>query len=282
MAQNNRIDMVGRGLQRLGIGALVLAVVTVLPPPETSAITAREVLDKANALDDTTRHWNDLTQKMTLHIFGKRGGKRERQLRRFTKRLPGDEEKSISFFLAPPEVKGTGFLVWAHKGRDDEQWLFLPELKRTRRITAQSRDSSFMGTDFSFRDLEIMGEFQDWTENDAPAKLIREELLNETPCYVIELHPKQEGMSYTRILLWMEQEQLIARKLDFYDRKEKHVKTLTLDDVRMIGSVPTPHRLEMHNLKKGSHTVVDLADVEYDTDLADNLFTQRHLERGGR
>jgi len=162
----------------LRLGTVVLAITVSaagLCSPVAHALTGREILDKAKELDDTTRHWTDRTDKMTLHIYGKRGGKRRRDLEVFDKRYPGDEDKSILFFLSPPEVKGTGFLQWAHKGRDDDQWLYLPELKRTRRITARVRDQSFMGTDFSYRDLEILREIQDWTEEEAPAKLIGEE-----------------------------------------------------------------------------------------------------------
>jgi outer membrane lipoprotein-sorting protein len=139
-----------------------------------------------------------------------------------------------------------------------------------------------MGTDFSYRDLEILREIQDWTEEEAPAKLIGEEVVDGHACHMIELHPKLDGISYSRIIMWMDKEQLVARKMTYYDEDGEHVKTLDLTDIRDIGPIPTSHHMEMRNLKKGSHTVAELADVNYDVGLADDLFTERHLKRGGR
>jgi outer membrane lipoprotein-sorting protein len=250
-----------------------------LPPP-AGAVTAREVLDQAKQLDDTTRKWTDRVQTMTLRIHGKGGGVRERTLKVFDKRYGEGEDKAASFFLAPPDVKGTGFLQWAHQGRDDDQWLYLPELKRTRRITSRLRDQSFMGTDFTYRDLELLGEIQDWTEAEAPSKLVGTETIEGQACHVIELRPQQADRAYAKIMMWMDQAMLVARKLDFYDAQDAHVKTLAQLDVRDIGPIPTPHRLEMRNVKKGSHTEVALTDVRYDSGVPDDLFTERQLNRG--
>jgi outer membrane lipoprotein-sorting protein len=268
-------------MRRAALAAAIAAAGTILSSaPPAPAVTAREVLDKAKALDDTTRNWTDRTQKMALVIHDARGGERRRELQVYNKRYPNDEDKALSFFLAPAEVKGTGFLQWAHKKQDDDQWLYLPEFKRIRRITAQLRDESFMGTDFSYRDLEILGEIQDWTEDDAPSELTGEETVAGTACHVIAFRPAQEGMTYGRIVLWMDRERLVARKMDFYDREGTLVKSLALDEVRDVGPIPTAHKLEMRNLKKGSRTVVELTDVRYDAGLGDDLFTQRQLERG--
>jgi outer membrane lipoprotein-sorting protein len=176
-------------------------------------------------------------------------------------------------------VKGTGFLQLAHKTGDDDQWLYLPELKRTRRITSNLRDQSFMGTDFSYRDLEILNEIRNWTDKEAPAKLAGEEALDGEPCHVIELAPTQEG-GYAKIVVWMDKEQLVSRKMDFHDKSGKHVKTLLQGDVRDVGGIPTAHHLEMKNVEKGSSTDVKITEVKYDSGLSDDLFTERQLKRG--
>jgi len=261
-------------------GALVGLIVLAVVGRTTMGATAREVLDKARTLDDTTRKWTDRTQRMTLRIVDAGGAERQRDLKVFTKRYADGEEKAISFFLGPREVQGVAFLQWAHNGRDDEQWLYLPELKRTRQIAARMRDEPFVSTDFTFRDLEIMVEFLRWTDDQAPVKLVGEETLNGKATDVIELRPQLEGMPYQRLVLWMERDTLVPRKLDFYDQSGTHVKTLTLDDVREVNGIPTPHRLEMRNLPKGSHTLVELPEVSYNSGLADELFTQRYLDRG--
>jgi outer membrane lipoprotein-sorting protein len=256
-----------------------LAVAAMLGGP-AAARTAREILDQVKTLDDTTRKWTDRTQTMTLHIHSKGGGERQRSLKIYDKRYPDDENKTISFFLAPPEVEGTSFLQWAHKQRADDQWLYLPEFKRTRKITAQIRDQSFMGTDFSYRDLEILGEIQDWTEDDAPSALLGTESVDGHECHMIELRPAGKDAGYERIVLWMDAKGLVLRKMNFHEKGDALVKTLTLSDIRDVGPIPTAHRMEMQNVKKGTRTVVDLTDVRFDAGLADDLFTQRQLERG--
>ena len=261
------------------VGPIVLVALATIARPAAGA-TAREILDQVKALDDTTRKWTDRTQTMTLHIFSKGGGERQRTLKIYDKRQPDGEDKTISFFLAPPEVEGTSFLQWAHKQRDDDQWLYLPEFKRTRRITAQIRDQSFMGTDFSYRDLEILGEIQDWTEDDARSALLGAESVDGHDCHTIELRPKGDDEGYERIVLWVDKDGLVVRKMDFYEKGGVLVKTLALTDIRDVGPIPIAHRMEMRNVKKESRTAVDLSDVRFGADLSDDLFTQRQLERG--
>src|SRR5262245_31612846 len=117
----------------------VLSLMTLLPATAARAEeTARQILDRAKQLDDTTRKWTDRSETLTLTIHGKSGGDRERSLQIFDKRGANDEDKSLTFFLAPSEVKGTAFLQIRHPGKEDEQLLYLPELKRSRRIVAQA------------------------------------------------------------------------------------------------------------------------------------------------
>jgi len=257
--------------------ALVLAVLASKVAP---AATARELLERVKTLDDTTRHWTDRSETLTLVITDARGGERRRELEIRNKRYPGDEDKALSFFLSPPEVKGTGFLQWSHKQADDDQWLYLPAVRRTRRITAQLKDESFMGTDFSYRDLEILAEYQRWTEDEAPASLTGDEPVDGVACHVIALRPKQDGMAYGKLVLWLEHDRLVARRMDFFDHDDKAVKTLSFSDIRDVGAVPTAHTLEMRNLEKSSRTHVTVSDVAYDKGLDDEVFTQRYLERG--
>lgn len=243
--------------------------------------TARQILDKAKDLDDTTRKWSEREQTMTLTIHGKGGGDRERVLQMFDKRSPDGEDKMIAFFLSPPEVKDSGFLQLAHRDGDDDQWMYLPEIKRTRRITSRLRDQSFMGTDFSYRDLAILAEIRSWTEKQASSKLVGQEDVDGKSCYVIELAPQQEE-GYAKIVVWMDKDLLVSRKMDFYTADGKHVKTLLQGDIRNVGAIPTAHHMEMKNVEKGSSTDVKLTEVKYDSGLSDDLFTERRLKRGPR
>ncbi len=246
------------------------------------ADTAREILDRRKTLEDTTRHWDDRHQKLKLTIVDKRGGERVRELEIFDRREPGDEQKTILFFLSPAEVKGTGFLSFTHRGRAADQWLYLPELQRVRQITARTRNESFMGTDLSYHDLDLIQEMTSWTESDARSSLRPEESVDGTPCHVIELAPEREDIGYKKILLWLGRDDLVPRQLDLYEDGADPKKHIHQADIRTEGQIPVAHRVEVATPGAGSHTVVEVSDVRFNQKLDADFFSQRELERGGR
>jgi outer membrane lipoprotein-sorting protein len=260
----------------------VLMVFVLLSSGVSAAETAREILDRRKALDDTTRHWDDRHQKMKLRIIDRRGGERTRELELYERRYPGDELKTILFFLAPAEVKGTAFLAYTHKGRPADQWLYLPELKRVRQITARTRKESFVGTDLSYHDLDLIQEMSSWSEADARSSLRPEESLDGTPTHAIELVPQREDIGYKRILLWLGREDLVPRQLEFFEEEGDPKKRIRQSEVRAIGAIPVAHHVEVTTPAVGSRTLIDIADVQFNQKLEDDLFTQRYLERGGR
>src|SRR5215470_2597899 len=196
---------------------VILALLILFANP-CGADSAREILDRAQNLDRTTRHWTDRSEKLTLIITDARGGERHRELKVFTKRYGDDEEKALSVFLSPAEVRGTAFLQWGHEKGADEQWLYVPDLKRTRRITSDLSNENFMGTDFSYRDLGILAEIHGWTEDHASSTLVGEETVDGRPCYVIALRPKPEETAYGRIQLWLDKDTLVSRRMDFFEK----------------------------------------------------------------
>jgi hypothetical protein len=247
-----------------------------------SGETARDILDRRKALDDTTRHWDDRHQRMKLRIVDKRGGERTRELDLYERREPADEQKAILFFLSPAEVKGTGFLAYTHKGRPADQWLYLPELKRVRQITARTRKESFVGTDLSYHDLDLIQEMVSWSENDAASSLRGEETIGGTACHVIELAPKREDIAYKKIVLWLGKDDVVPRQLEFYEDGAEPKKRLAQGEVRAVGAIPVAHRIEVKTLAAGTRTDIDISDVQFNQKLDPDLFTQRALERGER
>jgi outer membrane lipoprotein-sorting protein len=244
------------------------------------ATTARELLDQTRQLNQTTRKWNDRTQHLSLRIVDRLGGTRERQLLLYFKKYPEERNRSALFFEAPAEVRGVGVLQWADPHAKDEQWLFLPALKRVRQISAAAKHESFVGTDFSYDDLAVISEITDWSEADATTKLLRDEPLDGKSCHVIEFTPAGKDVDYGKIVVWLTADDLVLLKLEMYDKGNKLEKVLTLSDVRAVGSIPTPFRWEMKNEQNGSHTAVEFTEIKYDTGLSDDMFTQRALERG--
>lgn len=241
---------------------------------------AREILDRVSRLDDTERAWTDRTQHLQLTIVDRRGNDRRRELVIRTKKFGEDANRTILFFLSPPEVRGIGLLQWVQPHDEDRQWLFLPELKRVRRITGTSKRESFVGTDFSYEDLTIWTEVLDWTEEEAHSRLLGDETIDGHACAVIELVPVDADVSYAKLRLWLAQDDLVLRRMQFDDDRGRLVKTLELSDVRPVREIPVAHRLVMHNERGGSETRVVFTEVRFDTGIADDEFTQRRLEKG--
>jgi len=253
------------------LAAVAVAVVLALASAARADETARQILDRRKTLDDTTRHWDDRHQKMKLTIFDRRGGERVR-----------DEQKTILFFLAPAEVKGTGFLAFTHKGRAADQWLYLPELQRVRQITARARNESFMGTDLSYHDLDLIQEMTSWTEADARSTLRGEATVDGTPTYAIEETPQREDIGYKKVVVWLGRDDLVPRRLELYEDEAEPKKRVVQSDIKPIGAIPVPHHVEVATLAAGSHTVIEIADVQFNQRLDPELFSQRYLERGQR
>lgn len=252
------------------------AILWAAPAP---AATAREVLDQARRLGDTERKWTDRRQSLTLTVVDRRGGKRTRELDVLQKKFEDDRSKSILFFRAPPEIKGTGFLQWIDPHAENRQWLYLPELKRVRQISGSGKRESFMGTDFSYEDLAISSEILDWTESDAEATIERQEECGAGKCWVILFTPKGKEIAYAGIRAWLDDAYLL-RRFEFLSDKGEVLKRLEVLDIRDVGNVPSAFRYEMENVRGGSRTLVEYGEIVYDTGIADSMFSERRLEKG--
>ncbi|HSD09945.1 MAG TPA: outer membrane lipoprotein-sorting protein [Candidatus Binatia bacterium] len=252
-----------------------------LAPALGRAESAREMLDQAKAINDA-REPKDTSQRTKMILIDSRGGERVRDLEVYGKNYGRRTRKTIIFFLSPPEVKGVGFLSWSYPEKDDDQWLYLPELKRVRQISGATRKQSFQGSDFTYDDLDLFDDIRDWTEEDAASRLVREEeIVDGVPCAVIELVLQGKEYEYARFVLWLDRKDSTFRKIELYDKKTGALaKTLRLAGFETIGRVPTPHRIEMTNAKKGTKTILEASDVRYDRGLGDDVFTERTLERG--
>lgn len=269
------------GFRRAVSTALIVAALVAGLARLAGAEQARPLLDEAKRLSDTTRAWRDREQKLVLRIEDGRGGERRRELSMRTLRGAGGEDRTLTVFLAPAEVRGTSFLQFAHRDRDAEQWLFLPALERVRQITSRAKEESFVGTDFSYRDLELLTDVLEWTEEEARSSVVGDEPIDGVDAVRIELVPTRKDVGYRRIVLALTRGDLVLRRMELYGEGEAPRKVLLLDQVETVGVVPTARRLEMSQPGAGSRTVVDVPEVRYDQGLSADLFTQRELERAG-
>jgi hypothetical protein len=241
---------------------------------------ARTILAHAKQVNDARQH-DEATQKSSMRIVSAGGRESTREIRTFTKRYGGDEKKTVAFFLGPTQVKDVAFLQYSHADHDAEQWLYLPAIKRVRRIATSIRDESFQGSDFSYRDLDIVQNILDWRENKATATFVRDEQHEGVACAVLDLVPHEPEGDYRRLRVWLDRSEQVMRRLEFFgDQDTTTLKVLELREYTPIMNVPVAQALEMHDARTDSTTFVRVSEVRYDLHLPDSFFTERTLEQG--
>ena len=238
---------------------------------QSTKLTGRDIMLKIEERPEG----DDQRSIMKMTLINKRGKTRERSVLMYSKKY-GEDGKSLMYFQSPGDVKGTGFLAWDYDDpkKDDDQWLYLPALKKSRRISGSSKNDYFMGTDFTYDDMG------DRNVDEDTHKLLREEELDGYKCWVVESTPKEEDYMYSKRISWIRQDALVAAKVDFYDQKGGHLKTLTVSDVREQDGIWTSFRMEMENFQKEHKTIIEMLEVQYNIGLEDSLFRVSTLERG--
>jgi outer membrane lipoprotein-sorting protein len=218
---------------------------------------------------------NDSQGDLTMSLINSRGDQRVRTIKQFVKDF-GKMEKSIMFFVSPADVRNTSFMNWSYDeaGKDDDQWIYLPALKKVKRISSDSKSDYFMGSDFTYDDL---GDRHPTEDNH---KLLREETIDGETCYVVESIPKDDEYMYSRTVTWIIKDKSIGLKKKFYDEDEELLKTLTNKKYEKIKGYWTILSSEMFNVQKDHTTKMELANVKLDTGIPTNKFTERMMKRG--
>lgn len=260
----------GKYLLRL----MTAAIITTLFASIAFAADARVILKESE-----NRHRTKTQQYAgELTVVNKDGKIRKKGWKSFREGYAGDA-KGLIRFIDPPEVKGVGFLSLARPGvQNPDQWLYLPSMRRERRIAAQDRDSSFVGTDFNYEDME---EFDHEKYNVA---LQGEQAVDTVPCYVIEAIPlEKKGKSvYEKKILYLRKDNLYLLREDLYRKGEKEpCKRMILSDLQQINGHLVARKMEMMDLKKGSKTTVLLKEIVLDKPQPVSRFTLQNLNREG-
>jgi hypothetical protein len=213
---------------------------------------------------------------MKMELVNKRGSKRVRTMQSYSIDV-GKDRKTIMFFQEPADVKGTGFLTWDYneEDRDDDRWLYLPAMKKTRRISGSSaKKEYFMGSDFTYDDMGNRSVDAD------DHKLIREQVLEGVPCYVIESTPKSDDGLYSKQIGWIRKDNYIALRVEFYDKMGGLMKELEVNELKEIDGIWTATRMTMHNHQRNHKTIIALEQMQYNIPVENSLFTVNSLEKG--
>ena len=233
---------------------------------------------------DIAKKWDeremgkDLSSKANFTLINKRGQQRVRKTRRNWIDMEGKkgfDKKTIIFFDKPSDVRGTSLLNWSYLDieKDDDQWLYLPALRKIKRIAASDKEKAFMGSDLTFDD---MGDRQ--VEEDSH-KLVKTEDYNGRSCYVVEMIPKEKDYMYSKKLKWIDTEELIDYKTDFFDRKGRFLKRQIIE-WKKVDDIWVISKMTVKNEQTGHSTVVEITDIKLNSGLRERIFTKKEMESG--
>ncbi|MHA1600927.1 MAG: outer membrane lipoprotein-sorting protein [Alphaproteobacteria bacterium] len=258
---------------RLGLAATIV-VFAALPAsaqtPEEKGLAIAEVVDRRDL------GWGDSATTLDMILSNSQGetSTREMRLQSLEVNDMGLGDKSLTIFDRPRDVAGTAFLSHTKITEADDQWLYLPALKRVKRISSANKSGPFMGSEFAYEDL-LSQEVQKYTY-----RWLRDEACGELQCFVIERFPVYENSGYTRQIVWIDTDEYRPMKVDFYDRKESLLKTLILSDYRQyLSKYWRAHKQVMANHQTGKGTILNFADYTFQAGVRENDFTPDRLKR---
>ena len=246
------------------------------------AATAEEIMERSQR----AFHYagDDAKGRLTMELIDRDGGKRVRvmtMLRRNAEQ--GGDQKYYIYFHEPGDVRRLTFMVWKYPEREDDRWIFIPAVDLIRRIAAEDKYSSFVGSDFSYEDISGRDVAED------THSLIREETLGDREVFVIESAPREPG-AFTRRISWIDKETFLPLREEYYDAQNELYRVFTADRVEDITAgegedrrvYPTITKSTMENVKTGHRTEVTVTSVTYDLGLDDADFSERRMRRPPR
>ena len=259
---------------------LITTISTILIATALNAqsLTGYDIMKKADEVAEPKT--SSSTASLTIH--SKKGSDRIREVIMKSKDY-GDVSKEVIVFTSPKDVSGTGYLMFEYKEdskgnkKDSDNWLYLPAMKKTRRIASSGSESegSFMGTDFTYQDMG------DRSLNKYDYNLLGEEAVDGVDCYKVECISKKGTEKDPRYITYIGKTDYIMRKCEFFDRQNQLHRLLTCTDFTAIKGFTTAQKMKMENVQTGTWSLIETKNIAYDEeDIDDSLFTVAALEKG--
>ncbi|USD22424.1 outer membrane lipoprotein-sorting protein [Microbulbifer variabilis] len=218
--------------------------------------------------------WRDSIATVSMLLKNALGETSSRELRVRTLEIEGDGDRGLTVFDEPRDVKGTAFLSYSHINSPDDQWLYLPRLKRVKRIASRNKSGPFMSSEFAYEDMTSF-ELKKYKFS-----YLREELIKGRETLVVEQIPTDEYSGYTRQVVWIDKDHYQPIRTEFYDRKGELLKTLHLEDYRQyLEQYWRAHVLTMINHQTGKSTVLTVHDLKFKVGLGEDDFNVATLKR---
>jgi outer membrane lipoprotein-sorting protein len=263
------------GLRIVGLIAGLIAALTL--PAVAWALTAVEIMDK----NFVVGKYADSTSDTTMTLTNKSGQQRVRKTFGTSKLdANGIDNKRMTRFLEPTDVKGTVSLLIEHSDKDDDIWIYLPSVKKVRRLISSNKKDSFVGTDFSYGDV-IGHKVKEWNHT-----LVKEEDIDGKPCYVIESTPKdatvKTNTGYSKRVGWIQKDNFVTVKAIAYDEAGELLKEAKYSHWKEVDTVKHKWQagiLEAKNLQTGHSTVITIDQFKVNNGVKDDFFTTRYMEQ---
>jgi hypothetical protein len=255
-----------------------LLVLCLLFPVNLFAMTADEIAKRVDQRDDGDKS----TSTMDMVLIDKHGKQRIRKMKNYSMDK-GEDTQSIIFFLSPADVKNTAFLTYdyAVSDKDDDQWLFLPALKKTKRIASSDKSSSFMGSDFTYSDMTSR-DIEDYSY-----RIAKESTVREHKVWVMESIPKTQKTidetGYTKSYMFVRQDNFVVVRALHILKDGGKKKYMDVKQLQQIDGIWVATEIEMKTTKDKltlHKTILKLQDVQFNQDLDDSFFTVRRIEKG--
>ncbi|HOI86827.1 MAG TPA: outer membrane lipoprotein-sorting protein [Lentimicrobium sp.] len=258
-------------MKKSGIILIAIAAFAFVPISKASAqLSGQQIMENVYNIPKG----DDTQGELTMTLINSKSEQRVRKLKQYIKD-EGPVEKKIMFFVAPADVKGTSFMNWSYtSGKDDDQWIYLPALKRTKRISSEGKSDYFMGSDFTYDDLG------DRHPSEDAHTLLRSETLNGRDCYVVESTPREKGYMYSKTITWVMKDNYLGLKREFYDPSGRLLKVLEIKKFEKISGFWTILETEMRNVQKKHSTRMEFSNVKINTGIDGSKFTERSMTLG--
>lgn len=264
--------------KQLRVPALLLAGVMCLgagkPALAEDASAEERGLQIALEARERSEGFGNFSASLTMVLRTKQGQETERHLRIQTLEVIDGGDKTVFIFDEPRDVRGTAFLIHANRDKSDDIWLFLPALERVKRISSSNRSGSFLGSEFAYEDItdQVVEKFT--------YRYLGDEPCGDLVCTVIERVPLEEDSGYSRQLIWHDTEEYRSWRVEFYDRRNELLKTLTAADYELhLERFWYAGQQTMVNHRTGKSTVMSWVDLQLGVELDERDFTRTELKR---
>jgi len=250
------------------ISALFLVIIN------TAFIPVKTGLEIAREAEKADNGWGSSSNTLTMTLTNRNGQKTTRKMHGYAMEVEGDGDMSMTIFDTPADVRGTAIMTFTHKMGDDDQWIYLPAIKRVKRISSSNKSGPFMGSEFAFEDLSSQ-EVEKYTY-----KFILEEKINGQDTYKIERYPVSTSSGYKRNIVWLNKANYRVEKVEYYDRKDALLKTLSLSNYALyLSKYWRANTLKMVNHQNGKETLLVFSDRIFGINLKKENFSQNALKR---